>query len=67
MKKNVGSIDKIIRVLLALVAAYFAKYGDFSNDWISIALYVVAIIMLLTSFLGSCPIYSILGMRTNKK
>ena len=67
MKKNVGSIDKIIRVILAIVAAYFAKYGEFSNNWISIALYAVAIIMLLTSFLGSCPIYSILGIRTNKK
>lgn len=66
MKKNVGNIDKIIRIIIALVAAYFAKYGEFSNDWISIALYAVAIIMLLTSFLGSCPIYNIIGMNTKK-
>lgn len=66
MKKNISKIDKIIRIIIALVAAYFAKYGEFSNDWISIALYAVAIIMLLTSFLGSCPIYSVLGVSTKK-
>ncbi len=66
MKKNISNIDKIVRVIIALVAAYFAKYGEFSNDWISIALYAVAIIMLLTSLLGTCPIYSVLGMKTKK-
>lgn len=66
MKKNISKIDKIIRIIIALVAAYFAKYGEFSNDWVSIALYAVAIIMLLTSFLGSCPIYSVLGVSTKK-
>ncbi len=64
MKKNISNIDKIVRVIIALVAAYFAKYGEFSNDWISIALYAVAIIMLLTSLLGTCPIYSVLGVKT---
>jgi len=66
MKKNISKIDKIIRIIIALVAAYFAKYGEFSQDWISIVLYAVAIIMLLTSFLGSCPIYSVLGVSTKK-
>ena len=66
MKKNISNIDKIVRVIIALVAAYFAKYGEFSNDWISIALYAVAIIMLLTSLLGTCPIYSVLGVKTKK-
>jgi hypothetical protein len=64
MKKNVGNIDKIVRIIIALVAAYFAKYGEFSNEWISIGLYAVAIIMLLTSLLGTCPIYSIIGVKT---
>ncbi len=66
MKKNISNIDKIVRVIIALVAAYFAKYGEFSNDWISIALYAVAIIMLLTSLLGTCPIYGVLGVKTKK-
>ncbi len=66
MKKNVGKTDKIVRVIIALIATYFAKTGNFSSDWISIALYLVAIIMLVTSLIGTCPIYSILGMKTKK-
>ena len=66
MKKNVGSIDKIVRVIIAIVATYFANQGNFESSWISIALYAVAIIMLLTSFLGTCPIYSLTGLKTKK-
>ncbi len=66
MKKNVGSIDKIARIVIAIVAAYFANQGDFESSWISIALYAVAIIMLITSLMGSCPIYSLIGLKTKK-
>jgi len=66
MKKNVGSIDKILRVLIALVAVYFAYSGGFEAAWVSYVLYAVAIIMLATTFMGSCPIYSICGANTSK-
>ncbi len=66
MKKNVGSIDKIVRVIIAIVTAYFANQGNFESNWISIALYAVAIIMLATSLMGSCPIYSLIGFKTKK-
>lgn len=66
MKKNVGSIDKIVRIIIAVVAAYFAYKGGFEAAWVSYVLYAVAAIMLLTSLMGSCPIYSILGQSTNK-
>ncbi len=66
MKKNVGSIDKIVRIVIAIVAAYFANQGNFESSWISIALYAVAIIMLVTSLMGSCPIYSLTGLKTKK-
>jgi len=66
MKKNVGSIDKILRIVIAVVAGYFAYNGGFEAVWMSYALYAVAGIMLLTSLVGTCPIYSILGMKTNK-
>ncbi|MET2986598.1 YgaP family membrane protein [Aureibaculum conchae] len=65
MKKNVGSIDKIVRIIIAVVAAYFAYQGNFGAT-ISYVLYAVAGIMLLTSFMGSCPIYSVLGQSTCK-
>lgn len=66
MKKNVGSIDKVLRVLIALVAAYFAYKGGFEADWVAYVLYAVAIIMLLTTLMGSCPLYSIFGMNSCK-
>jgi len=66
MKKNVGNIDKVLRVVIALVAAYFAYKGGFDAAWKEYALWAVAIIMLFTTLMGSCPIYSILGQSTNK-
>ncbi len=66
MKKNVGSIDKVIRFIIAIVAAYFAYKGGFEQVWIEYVLWAVAIIMLLTTLMGSCPLYSIFGASTCK-
>lgn len=66
MKKNVGSIDKFLRVIIALVAVYFAYSGGFEAPWVSYVLYAVAIIMLATTLMGCCPIYSIFGANTCK-
>lgn len=66
MKKNMGSADRVIRVLIALVIAglYFSKI---ISGTVAIVLLVVAGIFLLTSLIGSCPLYSVLGIRTCKK
>jgi len=66
MKKNVGKIDKILRVIIALVAAYFAYQGGFETAWQEYVLWIVAVIMMFTAIVGTCPIYSIIGMKTNK-
>jgi len=65
MKKNVGSIDKIIRIIIALVAFYFTYNGEVASPW-NYVLYVVGTMMLLTALMGTCPIFSLLGMSTNK-
>ena len=66
MKKNVGSFDKIVRVVIAIVVAYFAYYGEFEATWVEYVLWAVAIIMLLTTLMGNCLLYSIFGMNTCK-
>ncbi len=66
MKKNVGSFDKILRVVIAIIAAYFAYKGGFEATWVEYVLWAVAIIMLLTTLMGSCPLYSIFGMNSCK-
>jgi DUF2892 family protein len=64
-KKNVGSIDRIIRIVvgLALIAAYFI-YPELS--W-GIALLVIGIIVTATGLISSCLLYTILGLRTAPK
>ncbi|MBS1575223.1 MAG: DUF2892 domain-containing protein [Bacteroidetes bacterium] len=66
MKKNMGSSDRVIRILIAVVIAglYFSKL---ISGTAAIILFLVAGIFLLTSLLGSCPLYSVLGISTCKK
>jgi len=65
MKKNVGSIDKIVRIIIAIAAIYFAYTGKVENPW-NYVLYAVGGIMILTSLLGTCPLFSIFRINTCK-
>lgn len=66
MKKNVGSIDKIVRVIIAVSAGYFAYFVGFESSWISTVLFVVSGTALLTALIGTCPLYTVLGLKTDK-
>jgi hypothetical protein len=65
MLKNMGSADRAIRLLVAavVVALYFS--GVISGTLGIIGL-VVAAIFTLTTILGYCPLYSLIGVRTCK-
>ncbi len=65
MKKNVGSIDKIVRIVIAIVALWAAYTHQVASPW-DYVLYTVAGIMVVTSFMGSCPLFSIFGINTCK-
>ncbi|NQW36848.1 MAG: DUF2892 domain-containing protein [Flavobacteriales bacterium] len=67
MKKNVGSIDKIIRLIIAVVAVYFAYMGGIEPAWAGNVLYAAGAILLFTILTSSCPLYSIVGTSTTKK
>lgn len=60
MKKNVGDIDRIIRILvgLALLAWYLFAEGP---SWA-----LVGILPLATGLFTICPAYSLLGINTCK-
>lgn len=66
MKTNVGSVDRIIRLLVSalIVALYFMNI--ISGTW-AIVLLVLAAVFTLTAIVGTCPIYMALGMSTGKK
>ncbi|CAN1513697.1 Protein of unknown function DUF2892 [Spirosomataceae bacterium] len=63
MKANMGSIDRIIRVLLAVIVAVLYFMGVVSGT-LGIALMVAAAVFALTSLISFCPLYPILGINT---
>jgi hypothetical protein len=66
MKKNVNSIDKVIRVLLAVVLGILIFTNQITGI-LAIIFGVLAVVLLLTSFLSFCPIYAMLNLSTLKK
>jgi len=66
MKTNMGSVDRIIRVILAVVIAvlYFTKQ---ITGTVAIILGILAIIFVLTSLIGVCPLYLPFKISTKKK
>lgn len=66
MIKNMGSSDKIIRLILAIVFAvlYFAKIA---TGTLGIILIIIAVIFLVTSLVGFCPLYVPFKISTKKK
>jgi len=66
MKKNMGTIDRIIRVSLAVLVAVLYFTNVISGTW-AIILGVLSIVFLLTSFVSFCPLYTIFGISTRKE
>lgn len=65
MTKNVGSTDKIIRVILAALIAVLYLTNQISGTF-AIILLIFAVILVLTSFFSFCGIYTVLGISTCK-
>lgn len=63
MKKNMGSADRIIRILLAVVVSvlYFTKT---ITGTLGIVLLVLSGIFLVTSLVSFCPLYTLIGLNT---
>ena len=61
--RNMGSLDRILRVIVAAVLAYLAATGAVSGG-IVIAAWIVAAIFLVTSLMGFCPAYRLIGVDT---
>lgn len=65
MKKNLSSVDKSIRILVAAIIA-FLYFTDKISGTTAIVLGVVAVAFVITSFLSFCPIYYLFGISTRK-
>lgn len=66
MKKNMGTIDKVIRILVAVVLAILF-FTNVITGILGIILLVVAGVFVLTSLISFCPLYWPFGINTISK
>jgi hypothetical protein len=63
MKKNMGSIDRIARIVLAVIFAALYFTGTVTGLAGTILL-VLGAVFVLTSLVSFCPLYAIVGLST---
>lgn len=66
MKKNMGNLDRILRILVALVVIALYFTGQINGTLAIIGLLLSAI-FILTSFISFCPLYLPFGISTRKE
>jgi hypothetical protein len=67
MKKNIGTIDKILRVIIAIVIAVLYYMDIIIGDTLSAVILFLAALLLITSLLNFCPLYFILRINSCRK
>ncbi len=63
MKKNMGTADRIIRLLVAAVFAYLYFSGTVTGT-LGLVLVILGGVFVLTSLISFCPLYAIVGVNT---
>lgn len=66
MKKNMGTVDKVVRILVAaiILVLYFTHV---ITGVLAVILLILAGIFVVTSLIGTCPLYLPFGLSTRKK
>jgi hypothetical protein len=65
MNKNMGTADRVIRILIAAIFAILYFTGVIKGT-LGIVLLVLAVVFLLTSIISFCPLYAPFGLSTHK-
>ena len=63
MSKNVGNVDRVIRIIIGIVLIAFAiriGFPDTGWNWVG----WIGVVPILTAAFGMCPLYSLLGLST---
>lgn len=63
MKKNMGAIDRSLRLIIAAIIATL-YFTNVITGTVGIILLVLGGVFLVTSFVGFCPLYSLFGAST---
>ena len=65
MSVNVGTIDRVLRIVIGSALIAFAiplGFPDTGWNWIG----WIGVVPLLTAIVGTCPAYSLLGLSTSR-
>ncbi len=65
MKKNLGKIDAVLRILVGVILAYLF-YNNYIPGILGVVLLSVSGVLVITGFIGWCPLYKIFGIQTCK-
>ncbi|GIK69769.1 MAG: DUF2892 domain-containing protein [Bacteroidetes bacterium] len=65
MKKNMGTADKVIRILIAIIITALYITSTISGT-LAIVLLILSGIFIATSFIGFCPLYTLFKINTHK-
>jgi len=63
MKKNMGTLDRVVRVLIAVIIAAL-YFTNTITGTLGIVLLVLAGVFVLTSLISFCPLYALVGLST---
>ena len=62
VKSNVGTVDRVLRVVLGVALLYWFYIDQTTGFWHYAKL--IGVMPILTAVVGSCPLYSVLGLAT---
>lgn len=61
MSRNLGPIDRIIRIVIGAALLYFALFASQNGyNWLG----WIGVVPIITALMGYCPLYAILGVST---
>lgn len=66
MRANMRTVDRVLRTLVAIIVAIL-YFTDQTTGAVAAILGIVAVVFLLTSFMGYCPLYVPLKILTQKQ
>ena len=66
MKKNIGTIDKAVRLVVAAIILLL-YFTNVISGTLALVLLVVAAVLAITSLIGICPLYMLFGANTISK
>lgn len=65
MKKNVGNIDRIIRIVVGIVLILVGVFAEIGTT-IAVIIFILGAISIITALLRTCPLYMLFKINTNK-